>query len=298
MAFEPAQGIWPPVATPFRADLSIDFDRYIAHCRKLLADGAHGLAVMGTTSEANSLEFMERQEVLARLVAAGVPAAQLMPGTGLSNIGDTVRLTRHATGLGVRGVLLLPPFYYKAVSDDGLFAFVAEVINRVNDRRLRIYLYNFPQMSAIAWSPALVARLIAKYPETIVGLKDSSGDVPYVEKLLAAHPGFAVFPASEALLLAALKKGAAGCISASANTHVAEIRRLYDGWRGPNAEALHETASRIRRAMQDFPFIPAVKAILADREGTRDWLNIRPPLEPLDAKASAALLAAVKQAER
>jgi 4-hydroxy-tetrahydrodipicolinate synthase len=144
----------------------------------------------------------------------------------------------------------------------------------------------------------LVARLIAKYPETVVGLKDSSGDVRYVEKLLAAHPGFAVFPASEALLLAALRKGAAGCISASANTHVGVIRKLYDGWRGPDADALHEAASRIRRAMQEYPFIPAVKAILADREGTRDWLNIRPPLEPLDAKTSAALLAAVKQAEQ
>jgi 4-hydroxy-tetrahydrodipicolinate synthase len=253
--------------------------------------------VLGTTSEANSLEFMERQEVLARLVAAGIAPEQLMPGTGLANIGDTVRLTRHAASLGVRGVLLLPPFYYKTVSDDGLFAFITEVIKRVNDKRLRIYLYNFPQMSAIAWSPALVARLIAKYPETVVGLKDSSGNVPYMEQLLAAHRGFAVFPSSEALLLGALRNGAAGCISATANTHVGAVRKLYDGWRGPDAEALHDKASRIRRAVQDYPFIPAVKAILAEREGTRDWLNIRPPLEPLGAAASAALLAAVKQAE-
>jgi 4-hydroxy-tetrahydrodipicolinate synthase len=294
---EPAEGIWPPVATPFTGNLSIDFDRYIDHCRNLLAGGAHGLAVLGTTSEANSLEFMERQEVLARLVAAGIAPEQLLPGTGLSNIGDTVRLTRHAAGLGVRGVLLLPPFYYKAVTDEGLFAFIAEVIKRVGDRRLRIYLYNFPQMSALAWSPALVSRLLHAYPETVVGLKDSSGDTAYVEKLLAAHPGFAVFPSSEALLLAALRKGAAGCISATANTHVGAIRRLYDGWRGPDAETLHDKASRIRRAVQDYPFIPAVKAILAAREGTRDWLNIRPPLEPLDAKAAAALLAAVKRAE-
>jgi 4-hydroxy-tetrahydrodipicolinate synthase len=294
---EPAKGIWPPVATPFAANLAIDFDRYIAHCRRLLAEGAHGLAVLGTTSEANSLEFMERQEVLARLVAAGIPAEQLLPGTGLSNIGDTVRLTRHAVGLGVRGVLLLPPFYYKAVSDDGMLGFVAEVIKRVGDPRLRIYLYNFPQMSALAWSPALVSRLLHAYPETVVGLKDSSGDAGYVETLLAAHPGFAVFPSSESLLLAALRKGAAGCISATANTHVGAIRKLYDGWRGLDAEQLHERASRIRRAVQVYPFIPAVKTILAEREGMRDWLHIRPPLEPLSAEASAALVAAVKRAE-
>jgi 4-hydroxy-tetrahydrodipicolinate synthase len=298
MSDETAKGVWPPVATPFKSDLSIDYDRYLEHSHRLLADGANGLAVMGTTSEANSLDFMERQELLARLVASGVEPQQLLPGTGMPNIGDTVRLTRHAIGLGVRGVLLLPPFYYKTVSDDGLFAYVAEVIKRVGDARLRIYLYNFPQMSGIAWSPALVARLIGAYPKVVVGLKDSSGNVPYVEELLAAHPGFAIFPSSEALLLAALRKGAAGCISASANTHAGLIRKLYDGWRGPDAEKLHEAASKVRRAVQDYPFIPAVKAILAEREGTRDWLHIRPPLEPLDEKASASLLAAVKQAEQ
>lgn len=295
MTAEPAKGIWPPVATPFRADLSVDFDRFIAHCKRLLADGAHGLAVLGTTSEANSLDIEERQEVLLRVVAAGIAPEQLLPGTGAPSIGDAVRLSRLAVKLGMRGVLLLPPFYYKGVSDQGLFAFAAEVIQRVGDERLRVYLYNFPQMSALAWSPALVARLISAYPRTVVGLKDSSGDVAYVERLLAEHPGFAVFPSNEALLLPALKKGAAGCISATANTHVAVIRRLYDGWQGPNAEALHEVAGRVRRAVQDYPFIPAVKAILAEREGRPDWLRIRPPLEPLDAKASAELLGALKK---
>ena len=184
MPHERAKGIWPPVATPFRSDLSVDFDRYIAHCRRLLAEGAHGLAVLGTTSEANSLDLEERHELLEGLVGSGIAAEKLLPGTGATSIGDAVLLTRHATELGARGVLLLPPFYYKAVSDDGLFAFASEVIERVGDDRLQVYLYNFPQMSALPWSPALVARLITAFPDTVVGLKDSSGDVAYTDRLL------------------------------------------------------------------------------------------------------------------
>ena len=211
-----AAGVWVPAATPFRADLAIDFDRYLAHCRKLLADGAHGLAVLGTTSEANSLDLGEREKVLERLLKAGIAPQQLLPGTGTSSIGDTVRLTRHAISLGVRGVLLLPPFYYKGVSDEGLYAYVKEVIRLVNDKRLSLYLYNFPQMTTIAWSPLLVGLLIQDFPDTVVGLKDSSGDVNYMETLLESYPGFAVFPSSESLLLNAMRKGAAGIISATA----------------------------------------------------------------------------------
>jgi 4-hydroxy-tetrahydrodipicolinate synthase len=292
-----ARGIWPPAATPFRADFSIDFDRYITHCRRLLADGAHGLAVLGTTSEANSLSFPEREAALERLVAAGIAADKLLPGTGATSLGDAARLTEHAVGLGVRGVLLLPPFYYKGVSDDGLFAFVAALIKRVASDRLKLYLYNFPQMTGIVWSVALVGRLRDAFPGIVVGLKDSSGDVAYLDKLLESYPGFAVFPSSEALLLAAMRKGAAGCISATANTHVAEIRRLFDHWRDRDAAVLHERVSSVRRLVQSYPLIPAVKAILAERDNADDWTRVRPPLEPLDAKSRSELLAALAKLE-
>jgi 4-hydroxy-tetrahydrodipicolinate synthase len=278
---EPAKGVWPPAATPFQADLSIDFERYIAHCSGLLADGAHGLAVLGTTSEANSLDLGEREAVLERLVASGIAAEQLLPGTGAPSIGDAVRLTRHAASLGVRGVLLLPPFYYKSVSDDGLFAFVSEVIGRVGKSNLRIYLYNFPQMTGIPWSPALIGHLIKSFPKTVVGLKDSSGDVAYMNRLLESYPGFNVFPSSEALLLAAMKKGAAGCISATANTQASAIRALYDGWQGAEAEALSRAASAVRILMHKFPLIAAVKAVIAERTKSPDWARVRPPLDPL-----------------
>jgi 4-hydroxy-tetrahydrodipicolinate synthase len=293
---EKAAGVWVPAATPFRSDLSIDFERFIAHCKKLLEDGAHGLAVLGTTSEANSLDFIERESVLERLVKAGIPADKLLPGTGAPSIGDTVRLTRHAVALGVRGVLLLPPYYYKNVSDEGLYAFVAEVIKRVNDKRLAIYLYNFPQMTTISWSPVLVGLLIQDFPNTIIGLKDSSGQVHYMETLLEQYPGFAVFPSSESILLRALRKGAAGCISATANTHVTGIRWLYDGWQGADAQALHEVASAIREAAAPFGWIPAVKAILAAREGKPDWNRVRPPLDALNEEQTKELLKAVAAA--
>jgi 4-hydroxy-tetrahydrodipicolinate synthase len=292
-----AKGVWVPAATPFRANLAIDFDRYIAHCRKLLDDRAHGLAVLGTTSEANSLDLGERETVLERLVKEGVAPLQLLPGTGTCSLGDTVRLTRHAIALGVRGVLLLPPFYYKGVSDEGLYTYVAEVIKRVNDKRLAIYLYNFPQMTTITWSPALVGLLIQDFPETVVGLKDSSGQVSYMETLLASYPNFAVFPSSESLLLQAMRKGAAGIISATANTHVTGIRALYDGWQSEQAGALHDKAAAIREAAAPYGWIPAVKAILAAREGTPEWALVRPPLGALNEQQRAELFAAVKAAE-
>jgi 4-hydroxy-tetrahydrodipicolinate synthase len=293
---EAASGVWVPAATPFRANLAIDFDRYIAHCQKLLTDGAHGLAVLGTTSEANSLDLGERELVLERLVKAGISPLQLLPGTGTPSMGDTVRLTRHAIALGVRGVLLLPPFYYKNVSDEGLYAYVAEIIKRINDRRLALYLYNFPQMTAIQWSPSLVGLLRQDFPDTVVGLKDSSGDVNYMMTLLDSYPGFAVFPSGEALLLRGMEKGAAGIISATANINVAGCRALYDGWQSENATALHRKASAIRDAIFPFGWIPGVKAILAAREGTNDWARVRPPLDELNDQQKTELLATVEAA--
>lgn len=284
-----ATGIWPPAATPFREDLSVDTDRYVAFCHELLRDGAHGLAVLGTTSEANSLDFDERKNLLEKLVASGVNAAQLLPGTGAPSFGDAVKLTRHAADLGVKGSLLLPPFYYKGVSDQGLFEFVSEVIKRVNSKRLQIYLYNFPQQTGIVWSPELIAKLREAFPETVVGIKDSSGEANYLNTLLEKFPGFAIFPSSESLMVDALGRGAAGCISATANTHVKEIRALYDRWRSPEAAQMNQRASAIRQLIASYPLIAAVKATLADQHKHRGWHRLRPPLTPLLDKQVAEL---------
>lgn len=284
-----ATGIWTPVATPFREDLSVDLDRYIAFCHALLRDGAHGLAVLGTTSEANSLDLAERQRVLEALVKSGIDPAQLLPGTGAPSIGDAVRLTEHACDLGVRGSLLLPPYYYKGVTDDGLFQFVAEVIGRINNKRLRIYLYNFPQQTGIVWSPDLIARIHEAFPEIVAGMKDSSGDGAYLNMVLERFPGFAIFPSSESLMVDALAKGAAGCVSATANTHVKAIRALFDGWQAGNAKQMHARASAIRALIQSYPLIAAVKATLAEQHRHRGWSRVRPPLVPLDDRQASEL---------
>jgi 4-hydroxy-tetrahydrodipicolinate synthase len=266
-----ARGIWVPVATPFREDLSIDTERYVAFCHELLRDGAHGLAVMGTTSEANSLDMNERQTLLETLVKSGIDPARLLPGTGATSIGDAVRLTAHAAELGVKGSLLLPPFYYKGVSDDGLFTFVSEVIARIANPRLQLYLYNFPQQTGLVWSPELIARLLEAFAGTIAGIKDSSGDAAYLAALLQRFRNFAIFPSSESLMVDALARGAAGCISATANTHVRAIRHLHDRASESDAPALHKKASAIRGLIQSFPLIAAVKATLAQQHRHRGW---------------------------
>src|SRR3984885_12434723 len=177
-------GVNAAVLTAMNADLSVDLDRVAAHCRWLLANGCNGLAILGTTGEANSLGISERIAVIEGLVSRGIPAAKLLPGTGTTAITDTVLLTKQAAELGCRGALLLPPFYYKGPSDDGLLAYFAEAIQRVGGD-IKLYLYNFPQQSAIPFSVDFIGRLLRANPGKVKGIKDSSGNyensLAYVE---------------------------------------------------------------------------------------------------------------------
>ncbi len=290
-------GVFAPVLTPMREDLSPDPDRFLAHCRWLLADGCHGLAVFGTTSEANSLSVDERVELLEGLVAAGIAPEKLVVGTGMCAMPDTVRLTRHAVGLGCAGVLMLPPFYYKGVSDDGLFAAYAEVIERVADGRLRIYLYHIPKLTSVPITPGLIGRLLESYEAQVLGIKDSSGDWSNTQALLRDFPGFATFTGTEETMLATLRAGGAGCISAVANVNAAAIRGLYDNWRTPHADALQERLTTVRHVVQAKPLIPALKSIVARHRGDDGWLNLRPPLVALDDAETRALFAGLDAAQ-
>jgi 4-hydroxy-tetrahydrodipicolinate synthase len=212
------QGVLSPVVTPFRSDLSPDAERFVRHCRWLLSQNV-GLAAFGTNSEANSLSADERIELLDHLVAAGLDTSRMMPGTGCCALPETVRLTAHALKVGCAGVLMLPPFYYKGVSDDGLFRSFAEVIERVGDRRLRVYLYHIPPVAQVPITLGLIERLLKAYPDSVAGIKDSSGDWGNTKAVLDAFAasGFDVFPGSETFLLASMRAGAVGCISATAN---------------------------------------------------------------------------------
>jgi len=292
------QGVLSPVVTPFKRDLSPDPERYVRHCKWLLDHGCAGLAVFGTNSEANSLSVDERMLLLEALVQAGVPAAKLMPGTGMCALTDSVRLTAHAVTLGCAGVLMLPPFYYKGVSEAGLYRSFSELIERVGDARLQLYLYHIPPVSQVPITPALIERLLKAYPESVAGLKDSSGDWNNTKAVLDgfASSGFDVFAGSEVFLLANLRGGGKGCITATGNVNPEAIDRVYQNWRAPEADALQAGISATRDLLQNYPMIPALKAMIAHWGGDPDWATMRPPLVELTAERQRSLLAELDSA--
>jgi 4-hydroxy-tetrahydrodipicolinate synthase len=276
------RGVLSPVVTPFNRDLSPDPRRFIAHCQWLLTQSC-GLAVFGTNSEANSLSVNERIALLDALLAADVDPSRMMPGTGCCALTDTVRLTEHAVKAGCAGVLMLPPFYYKDVSEEGLYRNFSEVVERVGDARLRIYLYHIPPVAVVGITPGLVERLLKKYPTAIAGMKDSSGDWNNTKTFLDAFAksGFDIFPGSESFLLAGLKNGGAGCISATANVNPAAIDKLFRDWRKPDADLQQEALNVVRKTVGQYVMIPALKAVVAHYSKDPEWTAVRPPLTEL-----------------
>ncbi len=286
------RGVLSPVVTPFKPDLSPDPERFVRHCRWLLSQNV-GLAAFGTNSEANSLSAEERMELLECLVEAGLDPGRMMPGTGCCALPDSVRLSAHAVKLGCAGVLMLPPFYYKGVSDDGLFRAFAEVIERVGDRRLRVYLYHIPPVAQVPITLPLIERLLKAYPDNVAGMKDSSGDWSNTKAVLDAFApaGFDVFPGSETFLLAGMRGGGVGCISATANVNPGPIARLAATWKDADADARQKGLDEIRTIMQGYVMIPALKAAIAHWGGDASWSTVRPPLVELDAAQASALVA-------
>lgn len=287
MAFA-ISGVYCATVTPLNADLSPDLKRLGEHCHNLLADGCHGIALLGTTGEANSFSVGERKAILEGALNAGITPEQLAPGVGVAAIPDTVELTRHALSLGITRVVMLPPFYYKGVSDDGIFAAYARIIEAVADPRLKLTLYHIPQTSAVPLSRPLVTRLIKAFPDTVVGLKDSSGDYGNMQGLVEDNPGFAVMVGADPLLLPFLKIGGAGCITATSNLAARALRTIYDHHADPSRAADVDAAQgRIEAAramLNSYGQIPTVKAVLAEREGDDGWSRVRPPLMPFAAE--------------
>jgi 4-hydroxy-tetrahydrodipicolinate synthase len=291
------RGVLSPVVTPFDAELRPDGARLARHCRWLV-DNNVGLAVFGTNSEANSLSVSEKRKLLDTLVEAGLPPARMMPGTGCCALSDSVELTRHAMQHGCGGVLMLPPFYYKGVSDEGLFRNFSEIIQRVGDERLRIYLYHIPPVAQVPITLTLIERLLKEYPGTIAGAKDSSGDWANTKAMLDQFQpeGFDVFPGSETFLLAALRGGGAGCISATANVNPGPIAALAKGWQQDDADAQQAALDAVRAVFQTYVMIPALKAAIAHHARDEDWLRLRPPLVELDAAQRAELMSKLEAA--
>jgi len=292
------EGVLSPVITPFKRDLSPDADRFVKHCRWLMKSGCAGLAVFGTNSEANSMSVEEKLELLEALVKGGVPATSLMPGTGHCALSDSVKMTREAVRLGCGGVLMLPPFYYKGVSDEGLFRNFSEIIERVGDERLRLYLYHIPPVSNVAITLELIEKLLSRYPGIIAGAKDSSGDWNNTKAMLDRFKdrSFDVFPGSEVFLLDGLRAGGKGCITATGNVNPGPISEVFKNWRSGEADKLQAGITATRKIMQKVPMIPALKAVTAHFGNDPEWRTVRPPLTELTPEQDKQVITELKAA--
>ena len=284
------EGVLAPVLTPFHDDLSADPARFVRFCQSLLDEGLSALAPFGTTSEANSLSLDERESLLDALLEKGIPAQKLLPGTGCCALPDTIRLSRKAARAGCAGVLMLPPFYYKNVSEEGLYRSYARAIDGAGEPRLRVYLYHIPQVSQVPIPLKVIERLLAAYPGMVVGIKDSGGDFANTEAMLRAFPGFEVFVGSEKFLLRNLRLGGAGCITATANLNARAIVRAFR----ERTDERQREIDAVRAIFDRLPLMAALKETLAQRTGDARWRVLRPPLVELTAEQRDGLQQALR----
>jgi len=287
MTFEP-KGVYAASLTPMTAALEPDLPRLIAHSNWLLANGCDGLGILGTTGEANSLTLTQRRRVIDAAIDA-LPKERLMPGVGSCALADVVELTKACLAGGVHHVLCLPPFYYKGVPDAGVEAFFATVIDRVADARLRLYLYNFPQLTGYPFPVSLVERLKARFGATIAGMKDSSGDWSNMKLFAESVPDFKVFAGTEQYLNDILSVGGAGCISATTNLTGPWAKAVLDAKGGAAKAKAQETLTALRLTIQAKPLIPALKGLMQALTGDVAWSHIAPPNAPLSAAEIAAM---------
>ena len=290
IADEKFSGVLTPVLTPFKKDLKPDVNRFIEQCQWLLSQNV-SLAVFGTNSEANSLAVHEKISLLNSLVEAGINPNSMMPGTGCCSLTESIELTSHAINLGCKGALMLPPFYYKEVSDEGIFRSYSEIIQKIGSEKLKIYLYHIPQVSGVGLSINLIDRLVNEYPKVIAGIKDSSGDWENIKNILDRQwDDFRVFAGTESILLKTLQAGGAGCISATANINPKAIYNLYKNWVSDQAEELQIKLNEIRNLMESYPMIPALKSVVAYYSKHIEWNIVRPPLVSLKKDSQEELL--------
>ena len=271
-------GVWAATVTPLASDLLADTTQLATHINWLFENGCHGVVVFGTTGEANSFSVRERQRVVERLFEQGIDMSRIMVGTGCTAVPDTVELSQHAIDAGCAAVLMLPPFYYKTVSEDGLVDFTSSVVQKMDRSTARVILYHFPKMAGIGFSVPVINRLKEAHGDVIAGIKDSSGDTDNLTNYCREIEDFAVFAGSEALLPYALSEGGVGCVSATANVTSRLARAVFDG---EKAEA--DRMIRTRKALEALPFVPTMKHLLAQHTGNEDFSLVRPPLSTLSA---------------
>lgn len=279
------KGIYAAVLTPVDESLAPDAGRALPYYRNLLERGCDGLNLLGTTGEAMSFSVKQRARFMEAMASSGLPMARTMAGTGAASLDDAVTLTGTAFACGFAAALIMPPFFFRDAGDDGILRFYAALFARTNPPPSRVMLYNFPRMSGVAFRPPLVTRLIAEFPQTIAGLKDSSNDARLQSEILEAHSGLAVFPGSESDLLGAKRRGSAGCISGSVALWPDVAAAVFRDEDGAQAQRLTE----LRAALDGVPFIPAVRYLTAQQRDEPEWERTMPPQRSLTAEERRAL---------
>jgi len=276
-------GIWPALMTPLRADLSIDHARFAAHARRLLEAGCGGVTPFGTTGEGPSFTVAERRDAVDALIAAGVPASRILVSVGCAALPDAVALVRHAQDVGAWGVLLLPPFYFKGVSDAGLVDALSQVLDAVADRPLRVVLYHIPQVAAVSLSHGVIAEMLRRYPKNIVAIKDSqcarAHSLALAEAFMApGSPQMGVHVGNELDLPALAARGSRGAVSGLANFMPRAVHRLATEPDATRTAADHARVARLLGWLGGYALVPALKAIMAAQTGDAAWLRVRAPL--------------------
>ena len=292
----PLNGVYTASLTPLTASFEPNIPALVRHAQWLLESGSDGVALLGSTGEANSLTLEQRLSIIEQ-TARELPPDRLMLGTGSCALHDAVRLTQASIDAGVYTVLVIPPFYYKPQSDASVLRYYAELISSINDPRLRIVFYNFPKLSGYNFSLEILQELKQSFGDIAAGIKDSSGDWDNMLSITKNVPDFMVYSGTETLLLDILREGGAGCITASANVLAPECQLVYQAWKNNQydaAEQAQKKLSVLRKALESYPFVAELKGLLAEHSGSNDWKQMLPPFSPLLASEVRELSAEIK----
>lgn len=283
-------GIWPALMTPLDAQLNIDHAKMAAHALALIKGGCGGVTAFGTTGEGPSFSMQERREALDQLLARGVPAERIIVSTSCAALPETLALTRHAIERGVHGCLMLPPFFFKGVSDEGVIACYTQVMEALPASGWRMYLYHIPQVTGVGLSHHVISTLLTRYPDVIVGIKDSAGERAHSSGLAQAYmPGITVYVGNEPDLPTMGQLGSTGAISGLANFLPRTVRRMIKEHNGPQITDDSQTIARVLDTVRPHSLMPALKCIMGIVSGDDSWQRVRAPLVALTPQAQAEL---------
>ena len=292
----PLNGVYTASLTPLKRSYEPNLQALVRHVQWLLESGSDGVALLGSTGEANSLTIEQRLAII-EISAKKLPTDRLIMGTGSCSLKDAVHLTKASIDAGVYAVLVLPPFYYKPQSDKSVLRFFSELISIVDDTRLRIIFYNFPKLSGYNFSVEILQELKQRFGDIASGIKESSGDWKNMLGIVQNIPDFMVYTGTETLLLDILNKGGAGCITATANLIAPECQRVYQAWKNNKqkvAEEAQMNLTNLRKTLENYPLVSELKSLFASKTNAEEWKNMLPPFDPILDKQVEELTEQIK----